>query len=65
MIFYGENELENEIRNMDLSKTPGYDNISNKIVKSTAKEISKPLTHNIPDWSYPCKIEASNSHTDF
>ena len=40
-----ENELENEIRNMDLKKSPGYDNISNKIVKSAAKEISKPLTH--------------------
>ena len=34
-----ENELENEI------KSPGYDNISNKILKLTAKEISKPLTH--------------------
>ena len=40
-----ENELENEIKSMDSSKSPGYDNISNKILKLTAKEISKPLTH--------------------
>jgi hypothetical protein len=40
-----ENELENEIRSMDSSKSPGYNNISNKILKLTAKEISKPLTH--------------------
>ena len=40
-----ENELENEIKSMDSSKSPGYDNISNKILKLTAKEISKPKTH--------------------
>ena len=40
-----ENELENEIKSKDSSKSPGYDNISNKILKLTAKEISKPLTH--------------------
>ena len=40
-----ENELENEIKSMDSSKSPGYDNISNKILKLTAKDISKALTH--------------------
>ena len=37
-----DSELKNEIRNMD---PLNYDNISNKIVKSAAKKISKPLTH--------------------
>ena len=39
-----ENELETEIKNMDSNKSPGYDNISSKIIKLSAGEITKPLT---------------------
>ena len=40
-----ETELENEIRNMNPNKCPGYDGISIKTIILCAKEISKPLTH--------------------
>ena len=30
---------------MDANKSPGYDNFSNKIIKLSATEIAKPLTH--------------------
>ena len=30
---------------MKQNKSPGYDNISSKIIKLTAKNISEPLTH--------------------
>ena len=39
------NELENEIKNMKSNASPGYDNISNNIIKLIANEISKLLTH--------------------
>ena len=38
------NELETEITNMKQNKRPGYD-ISTKIIKLTANNISEPLTH--------------------
>ena len=40
-----ENELENELKNMDPNKSPGYDDLCTKIVQLNATEISKPLTH--------------------
>ena len=38
-------EIETEITNMKQNKSPGYDNISSKIIKLTAKNISESLTH--------------------
>jgi hypothetical protein len=40
-----ENELVIEINSMNPNKSPGHDDISIHIVKSRAKEVSKPLTH--------------------
>jgi hypothetical protein len=40
-----ELELETVLKNMDANKSPGYDNFSNKIIKLSATEIAKPLTH--------------------
>jgi hypothetical protein len=40
-----ENELVIEINSMNPNKSPGHDDISIQIVKSHAKEVSKPLTH--------------------
>jgi hypothetical protein len=40
-----ELELETVLKNMDANKSPGYDNFSNKIIKFSATEIAKPLTH--------------------
>ena len=40
-----ENEIQSELRMMHSNKSPGYDNITNKIIKLSATEISKPLTH--------------------
>ena len=40
-----ENEIQSELRMMHSNKSPGYDNINNKIIKLSATEISKPLTH--------------------
>ena len=40
-----EMELQTVIKNMCSNKSPGYDEINNKILKLSAKEISKLLTH--------------------
>ena len=40
-----EMELQTVIKNMCSNKSPGFDEINNKILKLSAKEISKPLTH--------------------
>ena len=40
-----ENELEAELENMNSNNSFGYDEISTKIIKITAKEPSLPLTH--------------------
>ena len=40
-----ENEVESEIANMNNNKSPGHDDICSRIIKTTSKEISKPLTH--------------------
>ena len=40
-----ENELEAELENMNSNKSFGYDEISTKIIKIIAKELSIPLTH--------------------
>ena len=40
-----ENEVETEIANMSINKSPGHDDICSRIIKTTGKEISKPLTH--------------------
>ena len=40
-----EKELETELGNMKLNASSGYDDVNTKIIKETAKEISKPLTH--------------------
>jgi hypothetical protein len=42
-----EYELEKELENMKPNKSSGYDGINTKIIKLSAKEISKPLTSNI------------------
>ena len=39
-----EKELETELGNMKLNASSGYDDVNTKIIKKTAKEISKPLT---------------------
>ena len=39
------NELELELDNIKANKSPGYDSISAKIIKITAKDIFKPLAH--------------------
>ena len=44
-MFLAELELETVLKNMDANKSPGYDNFSNKIIKLSATEIAKPLTH--------------------
>ena len=40
-----ENELANELKNMDPNRSPGYDDLSTKMIQLNAKQISKPLTH--------------------
>jgi hypothetical protein len=40
-----ELELETVLKNMDSNKSPRYNNFSNKIIKLSATEIAKPLTH--------------------
>ena len=40
-----ENKLETEIQNINSNESSGYDGINAKIIKTTAKEISKSLTH--------------------
>ena len=42
-----ENEVETEIANMNINinKSPGHDDLCSRIIKTTSKEISKPLTH--------------------
>ena len=40
-----ENEVETEIANMNINKSPGHDDICSRIIKTTSKEIFKPLTH--------------------
>ena len=54
-----EIELEDEIRNMNSNKSPGYDGISAKTIKFCAKEISKALTH-IYNLSFQTGIIPSN-----
>ena len=44
-----QNELETEHFNMKSNKSAGYDEISAKIIKITAKELSIPLTHCFSD----------------
>ena len=38
-------EVEAEIKNLNSKKSPGYDGINIKIIKTVAKEISEPLSH--------------------
>ena len=40
-----EYELEKELENVKPNKSSGYDGINTKIIKLSAKEISKPLSH--------------------
>jgi hypothetical protein len=40
-----EHEVENEIKNQNPSKSPGFDGYSAKILKDIYRYISKPLTH--------------------
>ena len=38
-------EIETEIKNLNSQKSPGYDGISVKIIKTVANEISEPISH--------------------
>ena len=38
-------EVETEIKNLNSQKSPGYDGISVKIIKTVANEISEPISH--------------------
>ena len=40
-----EVEIEEELKIMNINKSPGYDDINIKTIVSCAKQISKPLTH--------------------
>ena len=40
-----EVEIEKELKNMNINKSPGYDGINIKTIASCAKDISKPLAH--------------------
>jgi hypothetical protein len=37
-------EIRNEIEKLNTTKSPGYDDLSAKIIKIVAKEMSEPLT---------------------
>ena len=45
MVPTNEQELTEIVKNLKIKKTPGYDDITNKLLKSVIKEIIVPVTH--------------------
>ena len=56
-------EVANEISRLGIKKSPGYDNISPRILKACGDELTKPLTilfnYSIETATYPSKLKIS------